>query len=57
MIYILGKLRLNSVEKYIIKDDKWTTVAPMKEKRHYLSVCTLNDDSIYAFGGFYGSSE
>ena len=30
---------------------------PMKDKRHYLSACTLADEFIYAFGGFFGSTE
>jgi len=29
----------------------------MKDKRHYLSACSINDECIYAFGGFFGSSE
>lgn len=29
----------------------------MKEKRHYLSACVINDEFVYAFGGFYGSTE
>jgi hypothetical protein len=29
----------------------------MKDKRHYLSSCTINDEIIYAFGGFFGSTE
>ena len=29
----------------------------MKDKRHYLSACTINDEVIYAFGGFFGSTE
>ena len=29
----------------------------MKDKRHYLSACTINDEFIYAFGGFFGSTE
>ena len=29
----------------------------MKDKRHYLSACTINDEYIYAFGGFFGSTE
>jgi N-acetylneuraminic acid mutarotase len=29
----------------------------MKDKRHYLSACTVNDEHIYAFGGFFGSTE
>jgi N-acetylneuraminic acid mutarotase len=52
-----GKQRLNSVEKYIVKEDKWTQMAVMKDKRHYLSACTINDEFIYAFGGFFGSTE
>ena len=32
-------------------------MAPMKDKRHYLSACTINDAFIYAFGGFFGSTE
>lgn len=52
-----GKSRLNSVERYQIKEDKWTVVAPMKDKRHYLSACSINDEFIYAFGGFFGSTE
>jgi len=52
-----GKQRLNSVEKYIVKEDKWVQVAPMKDKRHYLSACSIGDEFIYAFGGFFGSTE
>ena len=52
-----GKQRLNSVEKYIVKEDKWVQMVPMKDKRHYLSACTVNDEFIYAFGGFFGSTE
>ena len=52
-----GKQRLNSVEKYVVKDDKWTQMCAMKDKRHYLSACTINDEYIYAFGGFFGSTE
>ena len=29
----------------------------MKDKRHYLSACAINDEFIYAFGGFFGSTE
>lgn len=29
----------------------------MKDKRHYLSACSVGDESIYAFGGFFGSTE
>ena len=29
----------------------------MKDKRHYLSACSINDEFIYAFGGFFGSTE
>jgi hypothetical protein len=32
-------------------------MAPMKEKRHYLSSCTIGEEFIYAFGGFFGSTE
>lgn len=32
-------------------------MAAMKEKRHYLSACTVSDEFIYAFGGFFGSTE
>jgi N-acetylneuraminic acid mutarotase len=32
-------------------------MAPMKDKRHYLSACAVNDEFIYAFGGFFGSTE
>jgi hypothetical protein len=60
-VYVLGgfsgKQRLNSVEKYNIAEDKWVQVAPMKDKRHYLSACSINDEFIYAFGGFFGSTE
>jgi len=52
-----GKQRLNSVEKYNFREDKWTVMTPMKDKRHYLSACSLNDEFIYAFGGFFGSTE
>lgn len=52
-----GKQRLCSVEKYIVREDKWTQMPAMKDKRHYLSSCTVNDEFIYAFGGFFGSTE
>ena len=52
-----GKQRLCSVEKYNIREDKWAQVAPMKDKRHYLSACSVADEHIYAFGGFFGSTE
>ena len=29
----------------------------MKDKRHYLSACSIGDEYIYAFGGFFGSTE
>jgi len=32
-------------------------MAPMKDKRHYLSACSINEEFIYAFGGFFGSTE
>lgn len=32
-------------------------MAVMKDKRHYLSCCSINDEFIYAFGGFFGSTE
>jgi kelch-like protein 19 len=60
-VYVLGgfsgKQRLCTVEKYALNEDKWSSVAPMKDKRHYLSACTINDNTIYAFGGFFGSTE
>ena len=60
-VYVLGgfsgKQRLSSVEKYVVKEDKWQQMAIMKDKRHYLSACTINDEFIYAFGGFFGSTE
>lgn len=42
---------------YLVKEDKWVQMAPMKDKRHYLSACTVNDEFVYAFGGFFGSTE
>ncbi len=32
-------------------------MSPMKDKRHYLSACSIADEYIYAFGGFFGSTE
>ena len=61
LVFVLGgfsgKQRLCSVEKYSIREDKWTQVAPMKDKRHYLSACSIGDEFIYTFGGFFGSTE
>jgi kelch-like protein 20 len=61
IVYVLGgfsgKQRLCSVEKYNVREDKWTQVASMKDKRHYLSACAIAESHIYAFGGFYGSTE
>ena len=45
------------MERYDIREDQWTQVAPMKDKRHYLSACAINNEYIYAFGGFFGSTE
>jgi hypothetical protein len=45
------------VEKYNVQEDKWNQVAPMKDKRHYLSACAVADEFIYTFGGFFGSTE
>ena len=60
-VYVLGgfsgKQRLCSVEKYMVTEDKWAQMPAMKDKRHYLSACTINDECIYAFGGFFGSTE
>ncbi len=60
-VYVLGgfsgRQRLCSVEKYNVREDKWVQVAPMNDKRHYLSACTLADEFIYAFGGFFGVNE
>lgn len=60
-VYVLGgfsgKQRLCSVEKYMVREDKWAQMPAMKDKRHYLSACTVNDECIYAFGGFFGSTE
>ena len=52
-----GKVRLNTVERYLTKDDVWESLASMNQKRHYLSACCMNDEYIYAFGGFYGHTE
>jgi len=38
-----GKARLCSVEKYNVREDKWSSMSPMKDKRHYLSACTLGN--------------
>jgi galactokinase/mevalonate kinase-like predicted kinase len=40
-----------------VAEVKWVYASPMKDKRHYLSACTINDEFIYAFGGFFGSTE
>ena len=40
-----------------MREDKWVQMPAMKDKRHYLSACTVNDEFIYAFGGFFGSTE
>jgi len=42
------------VDKDALKEDKWSLVAPMKDKRQYLSSFALNDNKIDAFGGFFG---
>ena len=60
-VYVLGgfcgKSRLNTVESYVPKDDSWNYVASMTQNRHYLAACSIADKYIYAFGGFYGSSD
>ena len=32
-------------------------MASMRDKRHYLSACIMNDEAIYTFGGFHGQTE
>ena len=39
-----GYTEINESEKYEVKLDKWTHMAAMKDKRHYLSACTVNDE-------------
>lgn len=60
-IYVLGgfsgKERLNTVERYNELTHTWEPMASMKHRRHYLAACTLNDEDIYVFGGFFGGSD
>ncbi len=59
-VYVLGgfsgKERLKSVERYSEITNTWTSMAPMKHRRHYLAACAL-EPCIYVFGGFFGGSD
>ena len=44
---------LKACEKYSIKENEWTQIAPMHQERAYFSDCRVKDEFIYVFGGFY----
>lgn len=52
-----GRERLNTVECYVVEEKKWIKVAAMKQRRHYLTACSMNNDNVFVFGGFYGGSD
>jgi hypothetical protein len=41
----------NICEAYSIKDNKWTTLPSMNEKKSSTSLCLFNDNSLFVFGG------
>lgn len=47
-----GKVDLNSVERYIVKDNYWIELQPMQIKRNGASCCIFDRDrKIFVFGG------
>mmetsp|Transcript_248 Transcript_248/g.256 ORF Transcript_248/g.256 Transcript_248/m.256 type:complete len:357 (+) Transcript_248:1060-2130(+) len=43
---------LKACEKYSIKEDEWSPIAPMTQERAYFSACRVKEEFVYVFGGF-----
>ncbi|CDW72594.1 kelch motif family protein [Stylonychia lemnae] len=43
---------LNTCEKYSIKENEWSPIAPMSQERAYFSAVRVKEEFIYVFGGF-----
>lgn len=50
-----GRDQLNSVEKYDVESDSWSSVAPMAHRRSALGV-TVHQGKIYVLGGYDGNT-
>ena len=42
---------LHTCEKYSIKENEWTPIAPMQHERSYFSACRVKEEFVYVFGG------
>jgi hypothetical protein len=54
-LYILGGINSDGIiaacEEYEIEADKWKEIAPLNEKKKWVSVCSFNEKYLYTFGG------
>ncbi len=49
--YNKDKGYLASVEKYVVAEGKWREIAPLPQKREWVSLCQYNSRYIYSFAG------
>ena len=58
-LYVLGGANssgiIASCEEYEIEADKWREMAPLNEKKKWVSVCSFDDKYLYTFGGYLTS--
>jgi hypothetical protein len=43
---------LLTCEKYSVKENEWSSIAPMQQERAYFSACKVKEEFVYVFGGF-----
>eukprot|EP00826_Nyctotherus_ovalis_P027459 TRINITY_DN2146_c0_g1_i1.p1 TRINITY_DN2146_c0_g1~~TRINITY_DN2146_c0_g1_i1.p1 ORF type:complete len:306 (-),score=89.47 TRINITY_DN2146_c0_g1_i1:1409-2326(-) len=55
-LYVVGGSNssgnLSSCEEYNIAENKWREIAPLNEKKKWISVCAYKAKHLYAFGGY-----
>jgi hypothetical protein len=61
LLYVVGGTNnsglLSSCEEYNIDSNKWKEVAQLNEKKKWISLCSLKEKCLYAFGGAIEGSE
>eukprot|EP00826_Nyctotherus_ovalis_P062279 TRINITY_DN8982_c0_g1_i13.p1 TRINITY_DN8982_c0_g1~~TRINITY_DN8982_c0_g1_i13.p1 ORF type:complete len:213 (-),score=33.87 TRINITY_DN8982_c0_g1_i13:162-800(-) len=54
-LYVVGGINtdglISSCEEYEIEADKWREIAPLNEKKKWMSLCSFNSKYLYSFGG------
>lgn len=54
-LYVVGGVNadglMSSCEEYEIEADKWREIAPLNEKKKWVSLCSFNSKYLYSFGG------